>query len=107
MLARLLPVLTGCLIIGFAGPVAAAQGTVIWKNQDCGYFILQTSKGYGLFEWVAGGSIRDGDVIEGEVNAEGTLQLLNRTADLPVTAYSAARSPKRSEVEKDIPSRCR
>ena len=107
MLARLLTVLTGCLFIGFAGSVAAAQGTVIWKNQDCAFFILQTSKGYGLFEWVAGGALRDGDVIEGEVNAKGTLQLYNRTADLPVTAYVTARSPKRSEVEKDIPSRCR
>jgi hypothetical protein len=106
MLARLLPVLTGCLFFGLAGSVAAAQGTVIWKNQDCGFFILQTSKGYGLFEWVAGGALRDGDVIEGEVNAKGTLQLYNRTADLPVTAFSTARSSKRTEVEKDIPSRC-
>lgn len=107
MLARLLPVLTGCLYIGFAGCAAAAQGTVIWKNQDCAYFILQTSKGYGLFEWMAGGALRDGDVIEGEVNARGTLQLYNKTADLPVTAFSAAWSEKRSEVEKDVPSRCR
>ncbi len=106
MLARLLPVLAGCLCIGFAGGAAAAQGTVIWKNQDCGFFILQTSKSYGLFEWMAGGALRDGDVIEGEINAKGTLQLYNRTADLPLTAFSAARSPKRSEVEKDIPSRC-
>lgn len=107
MFARLLPVLAGCLCIGFAEFAAAAQGTVIWKNQDCAYFMLQTSKGYALFEWVAGGALRDGDVIEGEVNDRGTLQLYNRTADLPVTAFSAALSSKRSEVEKNIPSRCR
>jgi hypothetical protein len=107
MLARLLPVLAGCACIGFADCAVAAQGTVIWKNQDCAYFILQTSKGYSLFEWMAGGALRDGDVIEGEVNADGTLQLYNKTADLPVTAFSAARSAKRSEVEKDVPSRCR
>lgn len=107
MPARLLAVLAGCLWFGCAQIAAAAQGTVIWKNQDCAYFMLQTSKGYALFEWVAGGALRDGDVIEGNVNDAGTLQFYNRTADLPVTAFSAARSAKRSEVEKDIPARCR
>ncbi len=107
MLARLLPVLAGCLCFGYADLAAAAQGTVIWKNQDCAYFILQTSKGYSLFEWVAGGALRDGDVIEGEVNAEGTQQLYNRTADLPVTGFMTAQSRKRSEVEKDVPPQCR
>jgi hypothetical protein len=107
MLARLLPVLAGCVCFGYAEFAAAAQGTVIWKNQDCAYFILQTSKGYSLFEWVAGSALRDGDVIEGEVNAKGTQQLYNRTADLPLTGFMTARSRKRSEVEKDVPPQCR
>ena len=107
MLAKLLSVLTGCLCLGFGGFAVAGQGTVIWKNQGCAYFILQTSKGYGLYEWMAGSALRDGDVIDGEVNAKGTLELYNRTVDLPVTAYSVARSKNRSDVEKDVPSRCR
>jgi hypothetical protein len=84
----------------------AAQGTVIWKNQDCAYFILQTARGYSLLEWMAGASPRDGDVIEGPMDGKGTVEFHNRTADLPVTALVAARSQRRSDVEKSIPARC-
>ncbi len=107
MRARLWAFLAGGLCLVLAAPAAALQGTVIWRNQECSYFILQTPKGYGLFEWVSGAALQEGDVIDGEVNARGTLQLYNRTADMPVTVYAAARSAKKSEVEKDIPPRCR
>lgn len=107
MHARLqLPLLAVGLCIGFGGPAEAAQGTVIWKNQECGYFILQTARGYGLLEWMAGAAPHDGDVIEGDIEVKGAQEFHNRTADLPVTAYVAARSPRRSEVEKSIPARC-
>jgi hypothetical protein len=107
MRARLSGVLAGCLCLALADSVAAAQGTVIWKNQDCSYFILQTPKGYTLFEWVSGAAPQDGDVLDGELNARGSVQLYNRTADMPLTAYAAARSTRKSDIEKDVPSRCR
>lgn len=106
MRARLLPLLTGCLCMGLAGTVAAAQGTVIWKNKDCAYFVLQTARGYSLFEWMAGAAPNDGDVIEGDMETKGVLKFHNHTADLPVTAYITARSQRRSEVEKSIPQKC-
>ena len=107
MQARLLlPFFAGCLCIGFGGPAAAAQGTVIWKNQECGFFILQTARGYTLLEWIAGAAPHDGDIIEGDIEAKGAQEFHNRTADLPVTAHIAARSSRRSEAEKGIPPRC-
>ena len=107
MRASLTGVLAGCACLLLAEPASALQGTIIWKNQECAYFILQTPKGYSLIEWVAGATLQDGDVIDGDMNAPGTLQLYNKTADMPVTVYVAARAPKKNEVEKDIPPRCR
>ena len=47
----------------------AAEGVVIWRNYDCGFFILQTKAGYGLYEWVAGPYPNESDVIEGELQS--------------------------------------
>jgi hypothetical protein len=106
MRARLLSLLAGCLCLGIGGTAAAAQGTVIWKNKDCAYFLLQTVRGYRLFEWMAGAAPNDGDVIEGDMETRGVLQFHNRTVDLPVTAFIKAGSKSRDEVEKSIPQRC-
>ena len=107
MRARLLVLLAGCLCLVLAESAAAVQGTVIWKNQECSYFILQTPKGYSLLEWVSGGALQDGDVIDGEISAYGPRELHNRTTDMPLKVFVAARSTRKSEVEKEIPSRCR
>lgn len=106
MQAKLLPYLAGYLCMVLAHPAEAAQGTVIWKNKDCAYFILQTARGYRLFEWMAGAVPNDGDVIEGDMETKGVLHFHNRTADLPVTAFITAGSKRRSEVEISIPQRC-
>jgi hypothetical protein len=106
MRARLFALLAGGLCLALAESAAALQGTVIWKNLECSYFILQTPKGYSLFEWISGAALQEGDVIDGEVGARGTLVLYNRTADMPMTAYVAAVASRKAEVEKDIPPRC-
>jgi hypothetical protein len=95
------------LWLGAAGSAAAAQGTVIWRNADCGYFVVQASRSYILFEWVSGATPREGDVIDGELKNSGTLQMHDRTADLPIAGFVAARASTSSEVEKKIPEKCR
>lgn len=104
---KLLPVLAGIFWLCLAQPAAAAQGTVIWKNHGCGHFILQTAKGYGLYEWVSGALPNDGDIIDGKLDAAGSQEFDNRTADQPVTVFVVAHTTHRGELDSKIPARCR
>lgn len=107
MYHKLLPVLAGAFWFCLAPPAVAAEGTVIWKNQGCAHFVLQTGRGYGLYEWTSGAPPNDSDIIEGDVDSAGAQQLHNRTADLPVTVFVVAVGAHRADVEKKIPARCR
>jgi len=84
----------------------AEQGMVIWKDYDCGFFILQTKTGYGLYEWVAGPYPNDGDVIEGELQAAGEHRVNNKTADVPTTIFLDTFAEKRAPVSARIPRKC-
>ena len=84
----------------------AEQGMVIWKDYDCGFFILQTKTGYGLYEWVAGPYPNDGDLLEGELQAAGEHRVNNKTADVPTTIFLDTFAEKRAPVSARIPSKC-
>jgi len=84
----------------------AEQGMVIWKDYDCGFFILQTKTGYGLYEWVAGPYPNDGDLLEGELQAAGEHRVNNKTADVPTTIFFDTFAEKRAPVSARIPSKC-
>ena len=96
------------LMLAAAGRVAhAGEGIVIWKNYDCGFFILQTKAGYGLYEWVAGPYPNESDVIEGELQADGEHRVNNKTADVPTTIFLDTFSEKRAPVSARIPAKCK
>ena len=96
------------LVAAAASNVAQAEeGTVIWKNYDCGYFILQMKSGYGLYEWVAGPYPNDSDVIEGELSASGEHRANNKTADVPTTIFLDTFSAKRAAISARIPAKCK
>jgi hypothetical protein len=84
----------------------ADEGMVIWKNYDCGFFVLQMKTGYGLYEWVAGPYPNDGDVIEGELKAAGEHRVNNKTADVPTTIFLDTFSAKRAAISSRIPAKC-
>ena len=85
----------------------AGEGIVIWKDYDCGFFILQTKVGYGLYEWVAGPYPNESDVIEGELKAEGEHRVNNKTADVPTTIFLDTFSEKRAAISARIPAKCK
>lgn len=85
----------------------ADEGMVIWKNYDCGFFILQMKAGYGLYEWVAGPYPNDGDVIEGELKAPGEHRVNNKTADVPTTIFLDTYSAKHTAISARIPAKCK
>jgi hypothetical protein len=95
------------MFVAAAAPGAHAdEGMVIWKNYDCGFFVLQTKTGYGLYEWVAGPNPNDGDVIEGELKAPGEHRVNNKTADVPTTIFLDTFSAKRAAISSRIPAKC-
>lgn len=96
------------LVAAAAANVAHAdEGMVIWKNYECGYFILQMKAGYGLYEWVAGPFPNDSDVIEGELRASGEHRVNNKTADVPTTIFLDTFSVKRAAISARIPAKCK
>lgn len=96
------------IVAGTAADVAHAdEGMVIWKNNDCGFFILQMKAGYGLYEWVAGPYPNESDVIDGELNAPGEHRVNNRTADVPTTIFLDTVSEKRTAIALRIPDKCK
>ena len=96
------------LVAAAAANVARAdEGMVIWKDFECGYFVVQIKAGYGLYEWVAGPYPNDGDVIEGELKTPGEHRVNNKTADVPTTIFVDTYSEKRAAVSSRIPARCK
>ena len=90
----------------FASPALAEQGMVIWKNHECGYFILQMKSGYGIFEWVDGPQPNDGDVLEGDFGSRGERLVDNKTIDLPTTILLNAFALSRSAIAARMPAKC-
>ena len=90
-----------------ANVACAEEGTVIWKNYECGYFILQMKAGYGLYEWAAGPYPNDSDVFEGDLKTAGEHKVNNKTADVPTTIYLDTFSAKRAAISARIPAKCK
>ncbi len=95
------------LCVLFAAPAFAEQGMVIWKNHQCGYFILQMKSGYGIFEWKDGPQPNDEDVLEGDFSSPGERMVDNKTADLPTTILLNAFALSRSAIAARMPSTCK
>ena len=96
------------LVAAAAANVAQAdEGMVIWKNTECGFFVLQMKAGYGLYEWVAGPYPNDSDMIEGELKAPGEHRVNNKSADVPTTIFLDTFSEKRAAISARIPAQCK
>ena len=91
----------------FACPALAEQGMVIWKNRECGYFILQMKSGYGIFQWIDGPQTNDGDVLEGDFRSAGERLVDNKTADVPSTILLYAFALNRSAISARMPAKCK
>ena len=96
------------LVAAAAANIARAdEGTVIWKNYECGFFVLQMKAGYGLYEWVAGPYPNESDVFEGDLQSAGEHRVNNKTADVPTTIFLDTFAAKRDAISSRIPSRCK
>ncbi len=90
-----------------ASPALAEQSMVIWKNHECGFFILQMKSGYGIFEWIDGPQPNNGDVLEGDFRSSGEQRVDNKTADLPTTILLNAFALTRNAIAARMPAKCK
>ena len=52
------------------GQASAAEGTVLWYDPTCRYFVMQLpegSEGFGLYQWKGGLEPKEGTVIVGDI----------------------------------------
>jgi hypothetical protein len=84
-------------------------GSVIWHDRRCAFFIVQSSWGFTLFEYLNGpwpNSIDD--VIEGKLEGFGMRNVTDKTVDDQVTmVYSEISSTSKKWVGGKIPGFCR
>jgi hypothetical protein len=83
------------------------QGTLIWRDDSCFFFVLKTPEGFGLYEFLGGPSPLVGNVFEGKLTGFGGRKLMNVTAGKPTMAYSETFTDSKKQMEKKIPRQCR
>jgi hypothetical protein len=111
MCARFIAVAAFAAACLCALPVGAeddiTQGTLIWRDDSCFFFVLKTPEGFGLYEFLGGPSPLVGNVFEGKLTGFGGRKLMNVTAGKPTMAYSETFTDSKKQMEKKIPRQCR
>jgi hypothetical protein len=90
-----------------AAEAESTQGTLIWRDDSCFFFVLKTPEGFGLYEFLGGPSPMVGHVFEGKLTGFGGRKLMNLTEGKPTMAYSETFTNTKSQMEKKIPRQCR
>jgi hypothetical protein len=92
----------------FAGEESGiTQGTLVWRDDTCFFFVLKTPEGFGLYEFLGGPSPLVGHVFEGRLTGFGGRKLTNLTEGKPTMAYSEVFTDTKTQMEKKIPRQCR
>jgi hypothetical protein len=103
---------TACVIACLAPLPADAedgitQGTLVWRDDSCFFFILKSPEGFGLYEFLGGPSPMVGHVFEGKLDGFGGRKLTNVTEGKPTMAYSEVFTSSKAQMVKKIPRQCR
>jgi hypothetical protein len=100
------------LALAAAAPALAQdkleEGSVIWHDRRCAFFIVQSPWGFTLFEYLNGPWPSIDDVIEGKLEGFGMRNVVNRTVDNQTTVvYSEISSTSKKWVGGKIPGFCK
>ena len=90
-----------------AAEAESTQGTLIWRDDSCFFFVLKTPEGFGLYEFLGGPSPMVGHIFEGKLTGFGGRKLMNVTEGKPTMAYSETFTDSKKQMEKKIPRQCR
>ena len=58
------------------------RGNVVYSNNSCGYYVVETNYGYTIIQNLDGLRTYDGDVMYGDFGGYGTRNLYNYTANV-------------------------
>ena len=75
-----------CTPLAAADEEGSTQGTLIWRDDSCFFFVLKTPEGFGLYEFLGGPSPMVGHVFEGKLTGFGGRRLMNLTEGKPTMA---------------------
>jgi len=92
----------------FATMAAAEQGTVVWVDPSCSYFIANLGQEFGIYEWRAGSAPNEGDIMDGKLTAAGTVEeIQNTTKGGANTVIPVALSPTLRSLINSSPVQCK
>ena len=92
------------------GQAAAEDGTVVWYDPTCRYFVLQLpagSEGFGLYEWQDGPEPKEGAVITGELLAGPALQVTEKGSDQQMAVVHWGDAKKQDVLVRHSPAWCK
>jgi len=92
----------------FATMATAEQGTVVWVDPSCSYFIANLGQEFGIYEWRAGSAPNEGDIMDGKLTAAGTVEeIQNTTKGGANTVIPVALSPTLRSLINSSPVQCK
>jgi hypothetical protein len=85
----------------------AAQGTAVWVDASCKYFIVDLGGEFGFYHWIDGEPPREGDVLDGEVRSPRRVELVNTTSGGKNGVVAMAISPTMHSLIHSSPAECK
>lgn len=62
----------------------AQEGYVVEKKSLCTYYLLESKSSFAIFQWYGGSDIENGDILVGDFDTYGVVELYNSTKDTMV-----------------------
>jgi hypothetical protein len=93
-----------------AGPARAEDGTVVWYDPTCRYFILQLpegSEGFGLYEWKDGPEPKEGAVFEGKILEGPELKVTEKGSGQELSVYHWGDAKNQDVLVRHSPGWCK
>jgi len=109
MIKHVFAVAVACAALG-SGVAAAEQGTVVWYDATCRYFVMQLpegSEGFGLYEWKEGPEPKEGSVISGDILAGPELNVVDETSGQQMAVVHWGDAKKRDTLIRHSPEWCK
>jgi hypothetical protein len=96
-----------CLMLTIPAYAFGAQAKAVWVDPSCKYFIADLGGEFGFYYWRAGEPPREGDVMEGDVKAAGSVELVNKTSGGSNAVVAMAISPTVHSLIHSSPVECK
>ena len=89
-----------------SAPAAGPQAKVVWVDASCQYFIADLGGRFAIYNWRAGVAPREGDVMEGDTEGGGLVELTNATQKGTNAVITMAISPTIRSLIHSSPVQC-